>query len=134
MFTRFNIITVLLVFFISFFAILIVFGENGILENREKERYLSSVNALLLEKEREVVSLSLRTNKEEKMDGEKSLIYSFEDEEVFDPAKAREKNVERKEYNALSRLSCFFISISITILYIIFLIILYLRKRRKCDG
>lgn len=134
MFTRFNIITVLLVFFISFFAILIVFGENGILENREKERYLSSVNALLLEKEREVVSLSLRTNKEEKMDGEKSLIYSFKDEEVFDPAKAREENVERKEYNALSRLSCFFISISITILYIIFLIILYLRKRRKCDG
>lgn len=134
MFTRFNISTVLLVFFISFFASLIVFGENGILENREKERYLSSVNVLLLEKERDVVSLSLRTNKEDKIDGEKSLIYSFDDEAIFDPAKTKEGNVERKEYNTLSRLSCFFISLSITFLYIVFLVILYLRKRKKCDG
>lgn len=134
MFTRFNISTVLLVFFISFFASLIVFGENGILENREKERYLSSVNVLLLEKERDVVSLSLRTYKEDKIDGEKSLIYSFDDEAIFDPAKTKEGNVERKEYNTLSRLSCFFISLSITFLYIVFLVILYLRKRRKCDG
>lgn len=134
MFTRFNIITVLLVFFISFFASLIVFGENGILENRERERYLSSVNALLIEKERDVVSLSLRINKEEKRDGEKSLIHSFEDEEVFDPASVKEESIEKKEYNALSRLSCFLISISITILYIGFLIILNFRRRRKYDG
>ncbi len=134
MFTRFNIITVLLVFFISFFASLIVFGENGILENRERERYLSSVNALLIEKERDVVSLSLRINKEEKRDGEKSLIHSFEDEEVFDPASVKEESIEKKEYNALSRFSCFLISISITILYIGFLIILNFRRRRKYDG
>lgn len=130
MFTRFNIITVLLVFSISFFALLIVFGENGILENRENERYIESVNSLLLEKERDVASLSLRTKKEEKASGEKSLVYSFEDEEVFDPAKVKELNIEKKEYVVLSRFSCFLISISITIFYIIFLLILYLRKRR----
>lgn len=130
MFTRFNIITVLLVFSISFFALLIVFGENGILENRENERYIESVNSLLLEKERDVASLSLRTKKEEKASGEKNLVYSFEDEEVFDPAKVKELNVEKKEYVVLSRFSCFLISISITIFYIIFLLILYLRKRR----
>lgn len=135
MFTRFKVLSIILIFII-FFTILISFaGKDGFIANKSQKLYLEKLEKLIKRKENSIQLLE--DKKDRVLDSnkrDKTIIYSFEDEAIFDPLTTTNTIKETKE-GGLSFSLCLIYSLILTFIYSIFILLILPRfKKRRSKG
>jgi len=118
MFTRFKVLSIAAIFVISLVFLTIFFSNDGILANKSTESRINSIQEEVKQKESDLNALRYRASSSSQggVSGG-SVIYSFTDESVYDPASGRTQEEEIAAYEGLSFLSIFMISSLVTALY-----------------
>lgn len=134
--TRFKVLSLIVIFALSFIVLYIFFSSNGIVMNTALKKEKTLVEEKVREKEGTVKSLWARTESVKEEDTRvKELIYAFPDESIFDPVTNRGVEAESGGYTYFKTYQILIISTLITLLYslLIFLFIPCV-KRRKRNG
>lgn len=133
MFTRFKVLSIAAIFVISLVFLTIFFSNDGILANKSTESRINFIQEEVKQKESDLNALRYRASSSSSsvLSGG-SVIHSFTDEGVYDPASGRTEEEEGRAYEGLSFLSIFLISSAVTALYgVIVLVIVPLPGKRK---
>ena len=133
--TRFKVLSVLLIFALSFVILYIFLSPDGLMRNSALKKEIVSVEEKVREKEGDVKSLRRRTESTKNAEDtrEKELVYSFSDEAIFDPVTSHSVEGESTAAHYLETPWILVMALSITLLYslIIFLFIPLIKRRRK---
>ncbi len=131
--TRFKVLSLIVIFFFSFVIIQAFFSSDGFIANKVTQKRISSVEEEIRRKEGDLSSLRYRAAGERGEDTrEKSLVYSFSDDTVFDPRTESEVAEEVSSYRGISTLGCVFSALSVTAAYgLVIMVVVPLVKRRR---
>lgn len=133
MFTRFKVLSIAAIFVISLVFLTIFFSNDGILANKSTQSRINSIREEVKQKESDLNALRYRaSSSSSSVPSGGSVIHSFTDEDVYDPASGRTEGEEGASYEGLSFLSIFLISSLVTALYsVIVMVIIPLPGKRK---
>ncbi len=133
MFTRFKVLSIAAIFVISLVFLTIFFSNDGILANKSTQSRINSIREEVKQKESDLNALRYRASSSPSSGAAGgSVIHSFTDEGVYDPASGRTEEEEGAAYEGLSFLSILLISSIVTALYgVIVMVIVPLPGKRK---
>ncbi len=134
--TRFKVLSLIVIFALSYGLLYIFFSPDGVISHSAMEKEKTIVEEKVREKEGEVKALRKRSQSAKESDTrDKELVYSFSDEAIFDPVKKSGGDVENNGSIYFETYRILLISLLITLVYslLIFLFIPLL-KRRKRNG
>ncbi len=137
MFTRFKVLSIAAIFVISLVLLTIFFSNDGILANKSTESRINSIREEVKQKESDLNSLRYRAQSSSSSDlSHGSVIYSFTDEGIYDPASERSDEEESTPYEGLTFLSILLISSALAAVYsvIVLLIVPLSCKRKKGEN
>ncbi len=136
--TRFKVLSVLLIFALSFVILYIFLSPDGLMRNSALKKEITQVEEKVREKEGDVKALRRRTENAKKTEDTrgKELVYSFPDEAIFDPVTSHRVEDENTAAHYLETPWILVISLSITLLYslLIFLFIPKFKRRKKNES
>lgn len=139
MFTRFKVLSIAAIFVISLVFLTIFFSNDGILANKSTESRINSIQEEVKQKESDLNALRYRASSSSSSGvSGGSVIHSFTDEGVYDPASQRTEEEEGGSYEGLSLLSIFLISFLVASVYAMIVMtlvpLLCKRKEGKNNG
>lgn len=136
--TRFKVLSVLLIFALSFVILYIFLSPDGLMRNSALKKQIFAVEEKVKEKEGAVKALRRRTESAKKTEDTrgKELVYSFADEAVFDPVTSHRVEDESTAAHYLETPWILLTAFSITLLYslLIFLFIPMFKRRKKNES
>ena len=132
MFTRFKVLSIILIFIIFLTIFCSILGDNGFIVNKIEKEKLKMIEKEIEIKENEVSSLRARSESSSggKKNGEAILIHSFSDDTIFDPAKDEEtQSIE--SFEPFSFFACFLFAFLSSVVYglIICLLVPVIKKK-----
>lgn len=136
MFTRFNVLSIVVIFVVSLVALTILFSNDGILANKSTENRINSIQEEVKQKESDLNVLRYRASSSSSVkEVGGSVIHSFVDDDVFDPAEGRTEE-ESAVFHGLSFSSILLISSGVTVVYgvLVLVVLPHIFKRKEGDG
>ena len=136
MITRFNVLSIAVIFVISLVFLTIFFSNDGILANKSAEKRINSIQEEVKQKESDINALRYRARSaSEKGSVEGDVIYSFSDDDIFSPPTDGSEEDAADEYRGLSSFMIFLYSLLITLVWsVIIIVVVPLVKGKKKGG
>ncbi len=130
--TRFNVLSVILIFLLSLVVTVFFFSSSGFIVRRTMNEKLRIVENEIKEREGTLNALRYRASGggySYGVDGE--LVYSFSDDDIFDPVSGGDSGSNRGEFRGISNAGCLLVSLLVTLLYCILILLVVPRIKRK---